>query len=796
MSSMRQLKQRLHQSADWFIISICLLSLVGLLAGRNSLSGTNNLIQDYALASLGRTLQGKVVIVSIDDKSIAQLGRWPWRRVMHTELLDRIHADHAKAIGLDILFVEPDQQHPDDDALLTRKIRQTGSVVLPVLVQNHNNSPVASLQHDYASAAKSLGHAHLNIDSDGVVRSIYLQEKTGAQTWQNFGLAMLEAAGQPITQQDIDSISSAHATDNQTPQTDLLTQKHLMLIPYAGPIGTFPRISYVDVLNGNFEPGTFTGKYVLVGATAAGVGDQYATPTTNTGRLMPGVEVLANITDALLSKQTLKTANHWQNIALNLIFVFFALLGFRLLEPLAALLLTLSLGALLTASTYLAVSVAGILFAPSAGLLGLAVLYPLWSWHRLDVAMRYLTHEFNLLQQDTGYLYVNTQSETKDFLDKRIAALEGATNQLRNLHTFVSASVNALPYPTLICGTDSIVRIANMAATQHFYPDQTIRETSRPLIGERLCLITQDIISNEHSAAVVTAPLIALQANIEAEARDSLGRELLVKCTPCFNQASQHTGWIFSLIDVTKLWQAERDRDEAFRFITHDIRSPLSSIISLLELQAIAPEQASLANSVNHNSLLSKIKQQANKALMLADDFVQLSRAKSGIYTLNPVNLSDLLNEVVDDPWPQAQMQNININKRTPDEAWAIADHAILKRALTNLLSNAIKFSPADAKIDCSIQESVQLDSKQIGKIYWDITFTDQGPGISQQDQASLFQPYKRFHTHSHPQIAGTGLGLAFVYHVAIKLQGKVTVDSQESGSIFHLYIPQASNDE
>ncbi|BCM24294.1 histidine kinase [Methyloradius palustris] len=749
--------------------------MVGWLSAQTTLVQMNRLIQDFVIAMQGHALQDKVVIVAIDDTSIATLGRWPWRRALHAELLHRLHADQAKVVGLDILFTEPDKRYPIDDATLAAAIKQNSPVVLPLLVQSQNGFAIATQPlKDYAEAATAIGHVQLKVDSDGIVRSVSLQEQVDNISQPNFALSLLNAGGETIEQGSAINANTSGNLQHQAPT----------LIPYAGGAGYFPRISYLDVLQGNVPKGTFSGKYVIVGATAAGIGDQYATPTTNKDQLMPGVEILANITDALLRNTPLNSATALQNIGLNVCFVILALIGFALLEPLRALLLTVVLGILLVATTYLAGNAIGILFAPSAGILGLVFVYPLWSWHRLDAATRFLTDEYNALQNDTDSFYARTaQLGAKDFLDKRIAALDGATRQLRNLHRFISDSVNALPDATLICGVDGKVRIANSAAHRHFaslnLPD---------LVACDLHMLVKDVLSTENHLPIITQDMLYMPSHIEGEGRDGRGRDLLVKCVPCFNAEEQHIGWILSLVDVTQLWQAERDRDEAFRFITHDIRSPISSIISLLELQRLDKnEPASKSILVDH--LLDKIEQQATNALDLTESFVTLSRAKSSQYQLVQLDLVDLLNEVVDDAWAQAKIRAITIKIIAfPEDAWVMADREMMKRSLINVLGNAIKFSPDSALVTCSISSVF----RQANHEFWDIAITDEGLGIPLEKQDDLFQPFKRLHNTSHPEITGTGLGLAFAYAVVQRHGGEITVSNgATAGATFHIVLPR-----
>lgn len=740
----------------WLLISCLILALIALLSYKQTLTVADDLIQDFTIAVQQHPLSGRVIIVAIDDDSITTFGRWPWRRNLHAELVNRISEQHPAAIGLDILFSEPDLQHPEDDQRLANALMRSGMVTLPVIFSESGQvkyvqTPITLLSQQ----AAGLGHVHLNIDNDGVVRSALMQQEVGSVRYPHFSLSLLQTAGH-----------------SPTPPT---TQ----LIAYAGKAGYFPRISYRDVIEGNIPDNIFRNKLVLIGATASGLGDQYATPVSGDGQLMPGVEILANIAESHLSNHSLTAATPWQDMILNLAFVSLALLGFMLLSPLAALLLSASLLIGLLLITCGMAVFFDILLAPSAGCLGLMLIYPLWSWHRLDTAARFLTAEFESFKRSFPMLSTSQQPAAfTDFLDKRIHALHEATQQLQGMHRFISDSVNGLPDPTLVCDPDGIIRIANQAAAQYFGVN-----SATTLLQQPLTPLLQDIQDNQTSLPVLNTATIQARMEVEAEARDARQRDLLVKFTPCQDSHEQHIGWILSIIDVSRLWQAERDRDEAFRFIAHDIRAPLSSIISLVELHKLGPETT--GNRIE-DRWLDMIEKHADNALTLTADFVQLSRAKSGHYQLQDTELSNLLHEAVDDAWVLAYTRNISITlDETLPEAYARVDRPLFKRAIANLLSNAIKFSSDHATIFCSIH--AEGDD-------WNISVRDSGIGIAPEAQAQLFQSFSRVHQQSHPHIEGIGLGLAFVQAVAIRHQGKVRVTSIPGyGSTFSILLPRHS---
>ena len=730
------------------IVLACLLAAVAYLSPQGRLGQLNRLLQDFALNATHRPLSGDIVIVAIDNPSIEALGRWPWRRAYHAELLDRIGEAQPQVIGLDVLFSEPDHNHPLDDALLAASIARN-PVILPMFIQDAGaTTRIIGPEPALVDNRNHLGHAHINVDEDGVVRSIHRAYAAEGRSWRQFALAV-EAAGKPAAEQ----------TDGD------------MIIPYAGGSGHFPRVSYVDVIRGEVPPAAFRDKIVLVGVTAEGIADKYATPAIGEQRLMPGVEILANVIDSVRNGIAVVAAAPWQNMLLNLGALLCALAGFMLLRPFTALCLTVLLACTLFASTYIAVGHLGLLLSPAAGMLGLLALYLLWSWYRLDTATRYLAAEFESLQQQGMPLFTETHAPLfKDFLDRRIAALEGASRQLKLLHQFVTDAIDTIPYPVLIADRSGIIRIANAAAARHFQ-----RTASADLISQSVLGLVDDLRSSTGQTVFPDAKIFESAQGVEAEARDRRGRELIVKSLPIRDGDSVQSGWIISLVDISNLREAERAREEAFRFIAHDMRAPLSSVISILEMHR-------MERSADH-ALLDRIDHCVSTALALADDVLNLSRAKSGDYRLEPLNLSDVLAEAVNESWSMANLKNISLVSLSAEtEAGALLDWHMLKRALLNLFSNAIKFSMPGAIVLCNL-------TQQQGQ--WDIAIEDYGPGIAPESLDMLFRPFARLHAKSHPEIRGTGLGLAFVHAVVERHGGSLYVESTlGKGSTFHVLLP------
>ena len=416
---------------------------------------------------------------------------------------------------------------------------------------------------------------------------------------------------------------------------------------------------------------------------------------------------------------------------------------------------------------------AGLQFAPAAALLGLALAYPLWSWRRLSAAAHFLRLEMeNLQRQGLAMRLRRRPGDSADFLERRINAVERASRQLRDLHQFVSESLQQLPSPTIVCAPDGEILLANQAARQH------LGGTTQPsLQGLSVVDLLADLVQSGTDAPIVTQA--ALQHGTlpeQAEGTDAQGRSLLVQCKPFTNLAN--AGWLLTLVDLTEMRRALQQRDQAMHFISHDIRAPNASILTLLEMQRAYPGRLS------DQELLERIERYAQASLGMAESFVQLASAQSQPYRMAPLDLAALLSETTDDLWTLARDRNVDVRTvATPDSAPCLGDRALLSRALTNVIHNAIKFSPDGGTVQCAIVAR---------GAHWVVSVRDQGPGIAPEQQGRLFTPYQRLHDHSHPAIAGVGLGLALVQTVVLRHGGTLEVDSDVGrGAEFRLVLPQ-----
>lgn len=306
---------------------------------------------DLQFAIRGPVAPGpETVIATIDEKSIRNLGRFPWPRSTWGRVVDRLTEEGAKVIVFDVFFTEPESVASDD--LFQRSIMQSGRVILPMVFDfagGYKESGFTDQQVDFlipsaymamkntdvasrvpraemvlptllrfSSYARTLAHINMNPDVDGTLRWEMLAVEYQGDYYAPIGLQAARLYREvPLENMALDFAGSVQFGDTPIPTDDF----GRMLINYRGPNKTFPMYSISDLLDRNLPAGTFRDKIVLIGATAIGIYDLRVTPySTN----MAGIEKHASVVDNILKGDFLRKA---PDIDIPLIFVFTIILG-------------------------------------------------------------------------------------------------------------------------------------------------------------------------------------------------------------------------------------------------------------------------------------------------------------------------------------------------------------------------------------------------------------------------------------------------------------------------------------
>ena len=773
---------------DWLSLVMALLLLALALGWQNGLGRLDQTLYDKFLSTIDQPRRDDIILVTIDDFSLQQLGRWPWPRTTHAQLLDRLTQARPLAVGLDVILVEA-EAGTSGDTVLRAALIKNAATVLPVVISNPGTGLAAGLPiAPLATAAQSLGHINLEHDGDGVVRSVFLHEGLNGRWFPHFALAISKQDFKPTLQPSPGSAVPAAASGGLPQSWQRADQLHIAF----GASGRFASVPYVSVLRGEVAPEFFTGKYVLVGATALGLTDSYPTPVSGNAGAMPGVEIHANILAGLLAKRAITIAPAWQTGLLSMLPVLLALIGYLALSPRLALLIAASLTCLTLLASYLSLR-AGVWIAPSAAGIVLILSYPLWSWRRLEAAITYLGQEFIRLDHEPHLLPEAAgkprQDMIEDVLERRINAMKNAARRVRDLRKFVSNSLDNLPDATLVTTVDGQVLLANRHAVNYFVAMPAHGEDNSLVGASVFDLLSRlqapqpiDLPANVHFHWISLLDLAFVDTlGNGVGVVDDQGRDLLVKSASCYSAAHLLTCWIVSLTDISTIRAAERSRDETLRFLSHDMRAPQASILALLELQ----EEP--LSALPQAEFFARIEKASRRTLGLADNFVQLARAESHEYRLDEVDFRDLLFDATDEMWSLAKSRHIEIVTEVGDEDYPVCvDRALMTRALTNLLSNAINYSPDGAGIVCTLGPDTVSDMPAVV-----CHIRDAGYGIALEDQKKLFQRFARVDLPDQPRHDGIGLGLVFVKTVVERHFGRIGLVSEPGqGTCFSLILP------
>jgi CHASE2 domain-containing sensor protein/signal transduction histidine kinase len=758
---------------QWLLLLVLLAGGIVMAVRTELLWRPDHSLYDTALPRLA--VPEDVVIVAIDDASIERIGRWPWRRALHGALLERLTMAGAKAIALDIVFTEPDADRPDDDGILADALRHAPPTVLPLIVQwPRAGEPLRELRPvvPIAAAAAALGHAHLEIDRDGIARSVFLREGFGPEEHSHLAAALLAAAGDPAAR-DLPG-TRAPAAAGSPPGA--WRRDHQVHLPFAGPPGTITRLSYADVVTGRVPAEALRDKYVFVGLTAQGLGDAYATPRSGQGVAMPGVEISANVLGMLREGTSIRFAPPAMTTAIALLALCVAFLCFLRLTPRYALLCTFGLALALVAASLLSLRVAGYWMPPSVAVAALVLAYPLWSWRRLEATQQYLDREFAVFDEEDGKPVPETAARRRipllgvgDVLQARIDRAQAATTRLRHLRRILADTIGAVPDAILLVDAGGRIVLGNPIAATLFG------------VAAPSALVGLPVDSLLRTMGTTTLPAwreLAARAPLSLELMTADRQDLMLRITSFSDGSGTRSGSVVDIADVTALKRVQRERDDTIHFLSHDLRSPSSSLLGL----------ASMLRDPRRTPPLPEVARQieglAGRTLSLADGFIALARAQTiEDDRFVALDLKDALQDAIDDVWAAAQARSVRILDLTAiDTAPARGDRQMLGRCLANLLGNAVKFSPEGATVDVRIERRGDC---------WAVTVQDIGPGIAPERQGALFQRFSRGLHAADSDPGGVGLGLAFVQVVAQKHAGAISVESSAgSGASFTLSVP------
>ncbi len=768
-----------------------------------------------------------IVIVAIDDHSLQSLstrfGSWPWPRSVMAAAIETLTEAKPLAIGLDVIYSEASA--PEDDRRLATAIAHNGRIVLPAqLYETANSTAWLRPIPEFANAAQAIGHAHISPGVDGMARSIQLTkaDDRADRLWA-LSTEVIRLA-ERIPDETIEEQAGAlmfgthripvrdESSAPTIPGVSIVRQNE-MLINFAGPTGSFTTVSIADLIEGKIEPEAFAGKIVLIGATAASMGDSRVVPFMNFstarregGQEMPGVEIHANIINTIRRQLALRSLPDWLAFAVALGVILLSAWTVRRFDGRRQL---LSLGLILLAiliGSFAAFSRWQIVPPLPAMLTGFAVVIPLL-WNRSLNASRELdTKLAALVSSQQSFLSPNSGAQNDFAADQflpqplawKLRAVDDLTTQLLARMGFINRILSSMDEAVLVADLNGRIVFANLEAQQLFNCEE--QELTGKYFAEFLAARGKLDAQRLNEAIAVALSGNSAQLEFETPSPETRYFSLLLSALTSsgvsnptvregFDLAPQALtdaqatdtalGVVALISDITKRVELDRIKTETLQLVSHELRTPLTSIQGLSDVLLKFPVAAD-----ESREMLGLINSEAVRLGETINRYLDLTRLESGAQALrlSPVNCQELIADCLRKLSVFAAERRIKLSSQIePNLPELKADAQLMTQAISNLLSNAIKYSPPETEVIVSAERS----QNQLV-----IRIKDQGFGIPPEAQQRIFEKFFRLERDASSNVVGTGLGLSLVKEIVEQHGGQITVESTPGvGSTFTIRL-------
>lgn len=343
---------------------------------------------------------------------------------------------------------------------------------------------------------------------------------------------------------------------------------------------------------------------------------------------------------------------------------------------------------------------------------------------------------------------------TTSSLKKRAQISEAERSRLETV-------INSIHDNVMILDEDNVILLVNPAMCASFGLD------GQAVIGKPVL----DVIQHPDLRALITSnhsddPLQYHEVNFPD------GRVASAQYT-----AIPEIGYVITMQDITYLKEVDRVRNEMVHTVSHDLRSPLTSVIGYTELIA----RAGPLNE-NQKDFLKRIQESVQHITALINDLLDIGSIEAGLDTRREwVQLDGLLRYTLDMLQGQIKAKQIKVQTEIASPLPPLRANPVrLRQVLDNVVGNAIKYSNREGEVKISIRPEGDQVIIQV---------SDNGPGIPIQDQAHIFDKFYRGRNINNQE--GTGLGLAIVKSIVDAHQGRIWVESNVGqGSTFFIVLP------
>ena len=222
----------------------------------------------------------------------------------------------------------------------------------------------------------------------------------------------------------------------------------------------------------------------------------------------------------------------------------------------------------------------------------------------------------------------------------------------------------------------------------------------------------------------------------------------------------------------------EQKKNDLIVYLAHDLKTPLTSIIGYLSL---LDEEKNLSTK-QKNKFIKIALEKSNKLEELINELFEITKYNSETLTIKKkLNLTLLINQVIDEFYPILKEQNKEINFSTQKDIFIEADSIKMARVFNNLIKNAISYSHENSPINIDIKEDKDLI----------ITISNKSKTLTQEELNKLFDKFYRVDYSRNTKLGGSGLGLAIAQEIIKLHNGTITVKSENEETTFTIILPK-----
>ncbi len=358
-----------------------------------------------------------------------------------------------------------------------------------------------------------------------------------------------------------------------------------------------------------------------------------------------------------------------------------------------------------------------------------------------------------------------SKEELLKSVERQEAVIQKLSQTLETIQSRTRKILTSLPLGLLVLNDKMTIEAANSRIEQIFH------HTPRELAGKQISFLFPELEGVEADSSLKRTP-----------GKQKSGQYIVCEIFANDFEEGGEKRIFLHVQDITERQRLEQLRKDFVQMVSHDLRTPLTSINMLLSM--LGEDRFGKLDEQGYKAV-TRARSNADYLIKLVSDLLDAEKLESGDLEieLQATSIKAIINKAVDATQEAARSQKVKVIAEM-EEGGFIADEDRLVQVLINLISNAVKYSQPETSVTvkgCKLEKGAQF------------SVIDQGPGIPKNQQEAIFQRYKQLNQPKQLKRRGFGLGLAICKALVESHKGKIWLESEEGkGSTFAFSVPNA----